>query len=67
MVLICCGVAKETLKSFFAVTGPEGAFVYKRGEERIPENYYRRPTPYGVVEYSNDLVKWAEQYHFLLK
>ena len=60
-------VAKDTLKSFFAVSGPEGSFVYKRGQERIPENYYRRPTPYGLAEFSLDLVSWSSRHPFLLK
>lgn len=34
----------ETLKSFFAITGEPGNFVYHPGQERIPYNWYRRPT-----------------------
>lgn len=34
----------ETLKSFFAVTGEPGNFVHHRGQEAIPENWYKRPT-----------------------
>jgi hypothetical protein len=33
---------KETLKSFFAITGDEGDFQYQAGYERIPENWYKR-------------------------
>jgi hypothetical protein len=34
----------ETLKSFFAVTGEPGNFVHNPGQERIPDNWYKRPT-----------------------
>ncbi|KAF2827504.1 Cloroperoxidase [Ophiobolus disseminans] len=38
-------LTREVLKSFFAVTGDSpGNFVHNRGQERIPENWYRRPT-----------------------
>lgn len=37
-------LTRETLKSFFAVTGEPGSFVHNRGMERIPDNWYRRPT-----------------------
>lgn len=33
---------REVLKSFFAVTG-DGPFTHNRGQERIPENWYKRP------------------------
>ncbi|CZT15276.1 uncharacterized protein RCC_01140 [Ramularia collo-cygni] len=34
----------DILKSFFSVTGEPGSFVYTRGHERIPVNWYRRAT-----------------------
>jgi hypothetical protein len=37
-------LTKETLMSFFSVTGTPGNLVWKPGYERIPENWYRRPT-----------------------
>jgi hypothetical protein len=35
---------RETLKSFFAVSGEPGSFTINRGYERIPTNWYRRPS-----------------------
>jgi hypothetical protein len=35
---------RETLKSFFAVSGEPGSFTLNRGHERIPTNWYRRPS-----------------------
>jgi hypothetical protein len=32
----------DILKTFFAVSGEDGHFVYNRGHERIPENWYTR-------------------------
>jgi hypothetical protein len=32
----------EVLKSFYGVTGEDGKFVYNRGHERIPDNWYTR-------------------------
>lgn len=38
-------LTREVLKSFFAVTGDgPGNFQHNRGQERIPENWYRRPS-----------------------
>ncbi|KUJ08333.1 Cloroperoxidase, partial [Mollisia scopiformis] len=31
-------------KSFFGVTGQPGSFVWQRGQERVPDQWYRRPT-----------------------
>ncbi|KAK2000999.1 oxidase [Colletotrichum falcatum] len=47
---------KETLKSFFAVQGQEGNLAYNRGWERIPENWYRMPVDYTLVQLNLDLV-----------
>jgi hypothetical protein len=40
----------DTFKSFFAVTGNYPNFVWQKGQERIPNNWYRRPSsvPYGI-------------------
>ena len=35
---------RETLKSFFAVSGEPGSFTLNRGHERVPNNWYRRPS-----------------------
>ncbi|KJY00819.1 hypothetical protein TI39_contig311g00030 [Zymoseptoria brevis] len=45
------------LKSFYAVTGDDpSSFTYKRGWERIPENWYGGSGGYGVAEISLDIV-----------
>lgn len=37
----------------------DGELVYKKGEERIPENWYRTPVDYGLVSLNLDLVAWV--------
>lgn len=48
----------ETLKSFFSVTGEPGSFVHNPGQERVPENWYKRPTsqPMNTVDTNVDTV-----------
>ncbi|CCF36009.1 oxidase [Colletotrichum higginsianum] len=53
---------KQTLKSFFAVEGEEGSFTYNPGWERIPENWYRTPVDYGLVQLNLDLVALITKY-----
>ncbi|KAI9890494.1 MAG: hypothetical protein M1814_003978 [Vezdaea aestivalis] len=50
---------KETLKSFFGITGPEGNLVANSGQERIPENWYRRAIgdEYTIPFLSIDIIK----------
>ncbi|KAH7009686.1 oxidase [Ilyonectria destructans] len=53
---------KATLKSFFAVQGEEGKLTYKRGWERIPENWYRTPVDYGLVQLNLDILAFIAEY-----
>ncbi|GIZ46056.1 hypothetical protein CKM354_000919600 [Cercospora kikuchii] len=48
----------EVLKSFFSVTGQPGSFVHTPGNERIPENWYKRPSsqPMNTVDTNVDTV-----------
>ena len=41
------------MKSFYGITEQaNGKLSYSFGHERIPENWYPRPTPFGLVEYN---------------
>ncbi|KAJ5115843.1 hypothetical protein N7456_000191 [Penicillium angulare] len=44
-------------KKFFGVTGSPGSFVWNKGQERVPENWYKRPTisPYGLADVALDV------------
>lgn len=48
----------DVLKQFFAVTGTPGNFVHHEGMERIPENWYKRPSsqPMDTVDTNVDTV-----------
>ncbi|KAB9006561.1 hypothetical protein FH972_026915 [Carpinus fangiana] len=45
-------------KSFFGVTGKPGSFKWERGLERVPDNWYRRPSsnPYTGNDVVEDVV-----------
>ncbi|ETS87214.1 hypothetical protein PFICI_01042 [Pestalotiopsis fici W106-1] len=62
-------ITKAMFKSFFAVvdneTGESG-MVYHRGHERMPDDWYRRPVPWGLVDLNLDLLKWSKKHPFLL-
>ena len=48
---------KETFKSFFAITEKDdGALTTRRGHERIPDVWYRRPDTYDNMMFGNDMV-----------
>ncbi|RMJ15113.1 hypothetical protein CDV36_005265 [Fusarium kuroshium] len=53
---------KEVLKSFFAIEGEGDKLTYKRGHERIPENWYRRPVDYSLVHLNLDVLALAAKY-----
>ncbi|KAI9755788.1 MAG: hypothetical protein M4579_004151 [Chaenotheca gracillima] len=55
---------KETLKSFFAISeASDGTLTYKKGYERIPDNWYRRPlgliNEYSPASFAQDLLQIA--------
>jgi hypothetical protein len=60
-------IARDVLKSIFAITGPDNALKYNYGHERIPENWYRRPTDFSLVDLNVDLLGFIAQYPELAK
>jgi hypothetical protein len=46
------------------VDGPDG-LEYKRGHERIPENWYKIPVDYSLVSLNLDLISWISKYPVL--
>ncbi|KAI9710835.1 MAG: hypothetical protein M1828_002033 [Chrysothrix sp. TS-e1954] len=44
-------------KSFFGISGSPGSFVWNKGQERIPDAWYRRPTtnPYTANDVAEDV------------
>ncbi|RAO70416.1 uncharacterized protein BHQ10_006428 [Talaromyces amestolkiae] len=55
-------LTKEVLKSMFGVNGSDDALQYNYGYERIPENWYRRPIDYGLVDLNLDILDFVAQY-----
>ncbi|KAF7196971.1 Dothistromin biosynthesis peroxidase dotB [Pseudocercospora fuligena] len=65
-------LSKEVLQSFFAISGTgagasgdnPGDYVHNIGMERIPENWYRRPSSaqYSLADVFLDLLAGAQQY-----
>ncbi|KAN0106888.1 Cloroperoxidase [Hyaloscypha variabilis] len=55
----------EVLKSFFAITGdPDSGFTWTEGNERIPDNWYKRAIgdEYTIPYFNLDLTAAAAQY-----
>ncbi|KAF8753305.1 Peroxidase, family 2 [Rhizoctonia solani] len=52
-------VESRSLKSFFGVSGNSANLTYQQGYERIPTNWYRRPTNYALSDFRNDLLSAA--------
>lgn len=46
------------LKTFWGVDGTSGDFTWLKGQERIPDNWYRRPNsdPYDIPDVFGDLL-----------
>ncbi|TGO28895.1 hypothetical protein BPAE_0021g00180 [Botrytis paeoniae] len=61
-------LTKKDLMSFFAITGKSGNFQYKVGNERIPDNWYKRAIgdEYTIAGFLADVVDYALQYPPLL-
>lgn len=55
-------LTKDVFASFFAVVEENGQMVYKKGWERIPENWYRIAVDFGLVDVNLDIVDWILQY-----
>ncbi|KAG8678652.1 hypothetical protein FRC09_019665 [Ceratobasidium sp. 395] len=45
----------DVLKSFYGVSGNSSNLRYQWGHERIPDNWYRRNSAYGLVPYIADI------------
>lgn len=48
----------DVIKSFFGVYGDKGSFTYREGWEQIPQNWYKVPVDYGLIQLNLDTVDW---------
>ncbi|TGO85194.1 hypothetical protein BPOR_0421g00020 [Botrytis porri] len=46
------------MRTMFGVYSENGEYVYKKGCEQIPSNWYRIPVDYGLVQLNLDIVAW---------
>ncbi|KAF9883738.1 hypothetical protein FE257_003030 [Aspergillus nanangensis] len=51
-------LTKKIVRDFFAIHGEEGNFTYREGWERIPDNWYKTPVDYGLIQLNLDTVGW---------
>ncbi|CEN59243.1 hypothetical protein ASPCAL01695 [Aspergillus calidoustus] len=52
-------LTKEIVRNFYGVYGSEGNLTYREGWERIPENWYKTPVDWGLLNLNADLLGWA--------
>ena len=50
------------MKSFFGISGEDGNLTYNKGWEKIPENWYRTPVDYGLVDLNLDTIAFITKY-----
>jgi hypothetical protein len=61
-------LSKQQLMSFFSITGESGNFQYNPGNERIPDNWYKRAIgdEYTIPGFLADVLDFGEKYPPLL-
>ncbi|EPS29324.1 hypothetical protein PDE_04273 [Penicillium oxalicum 114-2] len=55
-------LTKSHLRNFYGVYGDEGNLTYKQGWERIPENWFKTPVDYGLVQLNLDTIDFLLKY-----
>ncbi|PGH00424.1 hypothetical protein GX51_05832 [Blastomyces parvus] len=55
-------LTKNIVKSFYGIYGEDGNLEYKEGWERIPENWYRTPVDFGLIQFNLDIIDWVLKY-----
>lgn len=54
--------AKSHIRNFYGIYGEEGNLTYREGWERIPENWYKTPVDYGLIQLNLDTIDWILKY-----
>lgn len=52
--------------SFWGVYEEDGQLVWKKGQERIPQNWYKTPVDYGLLSLNLDLLQLFAKYPKLM-
>ncbi|KAJ5918280.1 hypothetical protein N7454_010655 [Penicillium verhagenii] len=55
-------LTKSIVRNFYGIYGEEGNLTYREGWERIPENWYKTPVDYGLIQLNLDTIDWILQY-----
>lgn len=53
-------LTQEVFRSFFGVyEGEDGDWEYREGHEQFPDNWYRKPVDYGLLNLNLDTIAWV--------
>ncbi|KAJ5120035.1 hypothetical protein N7448_010704 [Penicillium atrosanguineum] len=55
-------LTKSHIRNFFGIYGEERNLTYREGWERIPENWYKTPVDYGLIQLNLDTIDWMAKY-----
>ncbi|KAJ5288690.1 hypothetical protein N7478_001720 [Penicillium angulare] len=55
-------LTKSNIRNFYGIYGDEGNLTYREGWERIPENWYKTPVDYGLLQLNLDTIDWILKY-----
>ncbi|KAJ5369184.1 uncharacterized protein N7496_008944 [Penicillium cataractarum] len=55
-------LTKSHLRNFYGIYGEDGNLTYREGWERIPENWFKTPVDYGLLQLNLDTIDWMVKY-----
>lgn len=55
-------LAQSHVRNFFGIYGEEHDLTYREGWERIPENWYKSPVDYGLIQLNLDTIDMLAKY-----
>ncbi|KAJ5779131.1 hypothetical protein N7457_006851 [Penicillium paradoxum] len=55
-------LTKTHLRNFYGIYGEEHNLTYREGWERIPENWYKTPVDYGLIQLNLDIIGFVLKY-----
>lgn len=55
-------LAQGHIRNFFGIYGEEHNLTYREGWERIPENWYKSPVDYGLIQLNLDTIDLLTKY-----
>ncbi|OOQ83922.1 oxidase [Penicillium brasilianum] len=55
-------LTKSHIRHFYGIYGEDGNLTYREGWERIPENWFKTPVDYGLLQLNLDTLDWMMKY-----